>query len=261
MRVIDTSGLRSFRIPLGGEAGTPVELLRHGGELGSDARADVRLMVARRSATDVSHDRFADLGDSLDAGDLLVVNTSAVIPAALDARGTDGTELRLHLSTEQPGGFWVVEPRRPAGPGTERYVGSPPTHLVLPGGGRAELLAPYPAGTGLVRLWLARIDVQDGRREARVRDLHDVALPLRRPRVAAAPAGGRERREREDQQEAEGGRDGQAADHDVPLFRCRTLYTSRRGSVPPRRAVVPHGYPMLSASARASALRCCAWSG
>jgi len=159
MRVIDTSGLRSFRIPLGGEAGTPVELLRHGGELGSDARADVRLMVARRSATDVSHDRFADLGDSLDAGDLLVVNTSAVIPAALDARGTDGTELRLHLSTEQPGGFWVVEPRRPAGPGTERYVGSPPTHLVLPGGGRAELLAPYPAATGLVRLWLARLDV------------------------------------------------------------------------------------------------------
>ena len=168
MRVIDTSGLRSFRIPQGGEAGTPVELLRHGGELGSDSRADVRLMVARRSTTDVSHHRFADLGDALDAGDLLVVNTSAVVPAALDACGTDGNMysastagrdgLRLHLSTEQPGGFWVVEPRRPAGPGTERYVGTPPTHLMLPGGGRAELLAPYPAGTGLVRLWLARLD-------------------------------------------------------------------------------------------------------
>src|SRR5919106_1235581 len=107
MRVIDTSGLRSFRIPIGG-----------------------------------------------DAGDLLVVNTSAVVPAALDARGSDGNGLRLHLSTEQPGGFWVVEPRHRAGPGTERYVGTPPAHLVLPGGGRAELLAPYPAGTGLVRLWL-----------------------------------------------------------------------------------------------------------
>jgi S-adenosylmethionine:tRNA ribosyltransferase-isomerase len=158
MRVIDTSGLRSFRIPLGREAGTPIELLRNGGALGSDARADVRLMVARRTSSDLSHHRFADLGHALDAGDLLVVNTSAVIPAALDARGTDGSELRLHLSTEQPGGFWVVEPRRPTGPGTERYVGTPPTHLVLPGGGRAELLAPYPAGTGLVRLWLARLD-------------------------------------------------------------------------------------------------------
>ena len=62
MRVIDTSGLRSFRIPLGGEAGTPVELLHHGGELGSDARADVRLMVAKRFTSDVSHHRFAELG-------------------------------------------------------------------------------------------------------------------------------------------------------------------------------------------------------
>jgi S-adenosylmethionine:tRNA ribosyltransferase-isomerase len=176
MRVIDTSGLRSFRIPLGGEAGTPVELLRNGGRIGSDARADVRLMVARRSATDVSHHRFADLGDVLEAGDLLVVNTSAVIPAALDALGVDGdmhssaratvganrmsrAGLRLHLSTEQPGSFWVVEPRRAAGPGSERYVGTPPTQLLLPGGGRAELLAPYPAGTGLARLWLARLDV------------------------------------------------------------------------------------------------------
>ncbi|MGH9229430.1 MAG: S-adenosylmethionine:tRNA ribosyltransferase-isomerase [Acidimicrobiales bacterium] len=159
MRVLDTSGLQSFRIPLGGEAGTPVELLRHGGELGSDVRAEVRLMVARRSSAAVSHHRFADLGDALEVGDLLVVNTSAVIPAALDAGAADGSELRLHLSTEQPGGFWVVEPRRPAGPGTERYLGTPPAHLVLPGGGRAELLAPYPAGTGLVRLWLARLDV------------------------------------------------------------------------------------------------------
>jgi S-adenosylmethionine:tRNA ribosyltransferase-isomerase len=164
MRVIDTSGLRSFRIPVGGEAGTPVELLREGrGRLGSDARADVRLMVAHRANTDIGHHRFVHLGDALEPGDVLVVNTSAVIPAALEASGTGGTDgpaLRLHLSTEQPGGFWVVEPRRPAGPGTERYVGTPPTHLVLPGRGRAELLAPYPAGTGLVRLWLARLDIR-----------------------------------------------------------------------------------------------------
>jgi S-adenosylmethionine:tRNA ribosyltransferase-isomerase len=159
MRVIDTSGLRSFRIPAGGEAGTPVELRRSGGRLGSDARAAVRLMVVRRATSEVSHERFADLGEALAPGDVLVVNTSAVVPAALDARDADGTALRLHLSTEQPGGFWVVEPRRPAGPGTERYVGTPPPHLLLPGGGLVELLAPYPAGTGLVRLWLARLDV------------------------------------------------------------------------------------------------------
>jgi S-adenosylmethionine:tRNA ribosyltransferase-isomerase len=153
------TSLRTFRIPEGGEAGTPVELLAADGRLGSDARADVRLMVARRSDGRVSHHRFGELADVLAPGDLLVVNTSAVVPAAVAARGRDGTEVRLHLSTEQPGGFWVVEPRRPAGAGTERFLGTPPTELALEGGGRARLLAPYPVGTGLARLWLARLDL------------------------------------------------------------------------------------------------------
>ncbi|HET6952252.1 MAG TPA: S-adenosylmethionine:tRNA ribosyltransferase-isomerase [Acidimicrobiales bacterium] len=156
------SSLPGFGIPRGGEAGTPVELARSGGALGSDARAEVRLMVGHRSTGSVAHHRFAALGDALAPGDVLVVNTSAVVPAALDATGDGGdrgTAVRLHLSTEQPGGFWVVEPRRPAGPGTERYTGAPPRRLSLPGGGRAELLAPYPAGTDQPRLWLARLDV------------------------------------------------------------------------------------------------------
>jgi S-adenosylmethionine:tRNA ribosyltransferase-isomerase len=165
MRVLDTSGLRSFRIPAGGEAGTPIELVRPGedGRIGSDARSDVRLMVARghgAGPSRIGHHRFVDLGDALEPGDLLVVNTSAVVPAALDAVGPNGADLRLHLSTELPGGFWVVEPRMSSGgPGTERYVGTPPTHLVLSGGARAELLAPYPAGAGQLRLWLARLDL------------------------------------------------------------------------------------------------------
>ncbi|HYZ98407.1 MAG TPA: hypothetical protein VE575_06625, partial [Acidimicrobiales bacterium] len=87
----------------------------------------------------------AAIGEALDPGDVLVVNTSAVIPAALDAMGRDGRELRLHLSTEQPGGFWVVEPRRPTGVGTVRYDGDPPRHLLLAGGGRATMLAPTPS--------------------------------------------------------------------------------------------------------------------
>jgi S-adenosylmethionine:tRNA ribosyltransferase-isomerase len=151
--------LRSFSIPEGREAGTPAEVLG-GGALGSDGRSDVRLMVAQRSGLGVAHRAFGDLGDALEPGDVLVVNTSAVVPAALDARGPHGEVVRLHLSTEQPGGFWVAEPRLPAGPGTERYRGRPPSHLVLEGGGRAELLAPYPAaGANAERLWLVRLDL------------------------------------------------------------------------------------------------------
>ncbi|HEX6418236.1 MAG TPA: S-adenosylmethionine:tRNA ribosyltransferase-isomerase [Acidimicrobiales bacterium] len=151
-----------FRIPEGGEAGTPVEIATGDGRLGSDARAGVRLMVARRSTGTVEHRRFTDLPGVLEPGDVLVVNTSAVVPAALDARGPDGTPVRLHLSTEQPGGFWVVEPRRPAGPGTERYAGTPPSHLAVAASGHVELLAPYPAGTTRQRLWLARLDLPGG---------------------------------------------------------------------------------------------------
>jgi S-adenosylmethionine:tRNA ribosyltransferase-isomerase len=150
--------LRAFRIPAGSEAGTPAEVLA-GDALGSDGRSDVRLMVARHSSLGVTHRAFGDLGDALEPGDVLVVNTSAVIPAALDGHGPRGEVVRLHLSTEQPGGFWVAEPRLPAGPGTERYRGRPPSHLVLVGGGRAELLAPYPAGTNSQRLWLVRLDL------------------------------------------------------------------------------------------------------
>ena len=153
------STARPFRIPAGGQAGTPVELTRGEGLVGSDARADVRLLVARRGTGRLSHRRFADIGGALTPGDVLVVNTSAVIPAAVDAMGTDGRELRLHLSTEQPGGFWVVEPRRRAGVGTARYEGDPPRRLLLAGGGEATLLSPYPAGTGTRRLWLARLDL------------------------------------------------------------------------------------------------------
>jgi S-adenosylmethionine:tRNA ribosyltransferase-isomerase len=154
----------SFRIPDGAEAGTPVELSERGdGRLGSDARAEVRLMVARGGRggdAGVAHHRFTELAEVLDDGDVLVVNNSAVVPAALDAVGPDGAAVRLHLSTEQPGGFWVVEPRLPAGPGTERFTGPPPAHLTVAGGGRAELLAPYPAaGDHSPRLWLARLDL------------------------------------------------------------------------------------------------------
>ncbi|HLM64416.1 MAG TPA: S-adenosylmethionine:tRNA ribosyltransferase-isomerase [Acidimicrobiales bacterium] len=151
--------LGGFRIPEGGEAGTPPELRRPGGVVGDEGRGDVRLMVARRTTGTVTHRRFADLVDELAPGDIVVVNASAVLPAALDARAADGTPFRLHLSTEQPGGFWVVEPRVPAGPGSARFTGEAPPVLFLPAGGTAELLAPFPAATPVRRLWLARLDL------------------------------------------------------------------------------------------------------
>jgi S-adenosylmethionine:tRNA ribosyltransferase-isomerase len=114
-------------------------------------RDQVRLLAA--SGGGVGHHRFTDLPDLLRPGDLLVVNTSATIPAALPAGA-----LRLHLSTPLPGVFpddgherWVVELRD----GTARYRGGRAgERLALPGGATAELLAPYLGGQ---RLWAARL--------------------------------------------------------------------------------------------------------
>jgi S-adenosylmethionine:tRNA ribosyltransferase-isomerase len=87
------------------------------------ARDGVRLMVAERATATIAHRRFDELGDLLSPGDLLVVNTSATLPAALDAAGLP---LQVRFSTTAPhlpSGWHVVEIRTgggaaPAPPGS-----------------------------------------------------------------------------------------------------------------------------------------------
>ena len=76
-------------------------------------RDEVRLMVAQ-DGRPLVHTDFLDLPNHLRAGDLLIVNASATIPAALPARRADGSAVDLHLSTPDPAHAdrWVVELRR-----------------------------------------------------------------------------------------------------------------------------------------------------
>src|SRR4029079_407109 len=89
-------------------------------------RDAVRMMVAHRAAGTIEHSTFALLPAFLEPGDVVVVNTSGTIPAALDAVAADGTPLVVHLSTQLTPDRWVVEVRRPAGRSTERWSGPPP---------------------------------------------------------------------------------------------------------------------------------------
>lgn len=75
------------------------------------ARDEVRLLVSYRSDNSIVHARFRQLEDFLVAGDLLIINTSGTMNAALHARRRDGTELELHLSTHLPADQWIVEAR------------------------------------------------------------------------------------------------------------------------------------------------------
>jgi len=139
----------AFTLPPALEASQPPE-----------ARDAVRLMVARGDAP-LAHARFRDLPAFLRLGDLLVVNESATLPAALGARRADGTALELHLSTPEPPGAgsgvaprrWVVELRR----GGARFRGATcGERLELTGGGTAELVAPYLSAG---RLWVAALEL------------------------------------------------------------------------------------------------------
>ena len=119
-----------FELPRHLEAREPAELR-------GDGRDDVRLMVTRRDDDSIVHAHFRDLPRFLRAGDLLVLNTTATLPAAVE---------NLHISTPLPGGLVIVEPR---GGGDIVPVRQ------LPGGATVTLLAPY---RDSARLWIARFD-------------------------------------------------------------------------------------------------------
>jgi S-adenosylmethionine:tRNA ribosyltransferase-isomerase len=71
-------------------------------------RDEVRLLVA--SPGGMQHVRFRDLADFLAAGDILVVNTSATLPAAVDGRRA-GTPVVVHFSSPVGDGRWSIELR------------------------------------------------------------------------------------------------------------------------------------------------------
>jgi S-adenosylmethionine:tRNA ribosyltransferase-isomerase len=118
------------------------------------ARDEVRMLVAHRSTGELVDTTFRHLPDFLAPGDVLVVNTSATIPAAVDAR--DGRI--VHFSTQLPGGDdgqWIVELRRPCGAGSVPDADAHAGDVVwLEGGGAVELVRTFPKG-GPVRLWVA----------------------------------------------------------------------------------------------------------
>jgi S-adenosylmethionine:tRNA ribosyltransferase-isomerase len=115
-------------------------------------RDGVRMMVATRHDLGIVHARFSELPRFLDPGDLVVVNTSGTLAAAVDAVGPHGLALTVHLSTRLPADLWVVELRMDGRPFPHTRAG---WTLALPNGGAVELLAPYARSRG--RLWVAAL--------------------------------------------------------------------------------------------------------
>jgi S-adenosylmethionine:tRNA ribosyltransferase-isomerase len=121
------------------------------------ARDEVRLLVAEPDG--LRHLRFRQLPEVLAPGDLVVINTSATVPAAIDATRQDGREVVVHVAGPAPGspvggssvtgeragaevtaGPHVVELRRPDGRGP-MLDAEPGERLTLIAGGQLRLVA------------------------------------------------------------------------------------------------------------------------
>jgi S-adenosylmethionine:tRNA ribosyltransferase-isomerase len=135
-----------FTLPEGLEATEPPEV-----------RDDVRLMVA--SADGVRHARFGRFAEFLSAGDLVVVNTSGTLAAAVPGHRAGGP-VEVHFSTELDDGAWVVEVR-PAGVSAGPVADlRPGEEIGLDAGAGLIVDGPHPAGQ--TRLWRARARIDGG---------------------------------------------------------------------------------------------------
>ena len=148
------------------------------------SRDGVRLLAATPDG--IVHARFGDLPRFLSAGDLLVVNTSATIAAAVDGLRGDGRPVVVHFSSPfEAGGpgeaaaaertpgeaaagerapseaAWLVELRQDAaatGPVTDAAPGETVT---LPAGASLTLLRRYP-DPAATRIWVAAVAAGEG---------------------------------------------------------------------------------------------------
>ena len=134
--------LVDFVLPPGSEAHEPPEAR-------GISRDGVRMLVSHRRTGEISHHAFTDLPGLLLPGDLLVVNTSGTLPAAVRI----GSQLRVHFSTPLPDGSWLAELRAVSGHATKPYPGGAAgQEFRLPGGAWLTLRERVTA-----RLWRVRL--------------------------------------------------------------------------------------------------------
>jgi S-adenosylmethionine:tRNA ribosyltransferase-isomerase len=144
----------AFELPHALEATEPPEAR-------GSARDAVRLMVAEAREDHITHAAFTELPEFLAAGDLVVVNVSQTLPAAVAATRSDATPVRVHFATRAPklDDRWrVVELRSADGANPARGRAGETITLPAaePGHPRTlTLVAPYASGS---RLMLARLD-------------------------------------------------------------------------------------------------------
>jgi S-adenosylmethionine:tRNA ribosyltransferase-isomerase len=141
-----------FERPPGSDAVEPPEA--HG-----VARDGVKLMIATPDG--VVHGRFADLGTYLQAGDLLVVNDSATLPAAVTGVRAERGPVAVHFSAALDDHVWVVELRLAVNATGHLPDVEPGDRIGLPDGAALVVIAAHPRPDAVgSRLWIARLAIE-----------------------------------------------------------------------------------------------------
>ncbi len=125
-------------------------------------RAASRLLVLERSTGELHDDRFANIGNWLRPGDLLILNDTRVMPARMFGRLATGGSIELLLVRQVDANVWeaLTRPARKARPGTRITIGD----------ASVEVLERKPDGLRIIRFDCADV--------ARLLDQHgELALP------------------------------------------------------------------------------------
>ena len=109
----------------------------------AEPRDSSRLMVIRRRTGEIKHRIFRDIVNYLNPGDLLVLNTTKVIPARLRGHKITGAKVEVFLLEKMGVGLWkcLVRPGSKVKPGTV---------VIFDGGLRARCLERMESGTRLM---------------------------------------------------------------------------------------------------------------
>src|SRR5260370_519428 len=177
------TSLADFELPPALEASEPPEAR-------GIPRDAVRMLVSRRRTGEISHHPFTGLPSLLLPGDLLVVNISATLPAAVRS----GPGLVMHFSTPLPDGSWLAELRTGRGPPTQPSPpaphASPPATARLVDAARQAGGRVVAVGTTVVRALetaaAAREHAAGGPLPASAGWTHHLVTPQAPPRVVDA---------------------------------------------------------------------------
>lgn len=142
---MSTAAIPSFSLPAELEAAAPPQ-----------PRDDVRMLVCDRWDGAIAHARFRELPERLDPGDLLLINVSATLPAAVRGWRPGGTPVEVRFSPPSlTTRAQVVEVRSPGEPSSwPSVVARAGERIELPADVRLRLRE----HAGSSRLWRAELE-------------------------------------------------------------------------------------------------------